>query len=43
MCPTPRIRVKIGNLPLLSIRKGDTRGATSRLMDFFCSYFAPEI
>jgi hypothetical protein len=24
-------------------RKGDTRGARSRLMDFFCSYFTPGI
>jgi hypothetical protein len=23
--------------------KGDTRGAKSRLMDFFCSYFTPRI
>jgi len=25
MCPKPKIRVRIGNLPLLSNRKGDTR------------------
>jgi hypothetical protein len=43
MCPTPKIRVRIGNLPLLSIERENTRGARSRLMDLFCGYFTPEI
>jgi hypothetical protein len=32
-----------GTIRFVFNRKGDTRGARFRLMDFFCSYFMPGI
>jgi hypothetical protein len=38
MCPTPKIRVRIGDLPLISIERG-TRAAPSQINGFLLPLF----